>query len=213
MALHWNTVTPTLKEGLQLLMTATELHSFRLVGGTALSLQRGHRLSVDIDLFSDAIYGSIDFKKIDQFLRSKFEYVSPDLPDNVAMGMSYIAGKNELDSFKLDIYYTDTFIRPLSNTEGIRMADVEDIIAMKIDIVQRGARKKDFWDLHELLDEYGIDTMIALHEERYPYGHDEGLIKNNLKDFAIANDDLEPVCLKGKHWEVIRADMMDLELD
>lgn len=32
---------------------------FRLVGGTALSLQMGHRLSVDIDLFTDAEYGTL----------------------------------------------------------------------------------------------------------------------------------------------------------
>jgi predicted nucleotidyltransferase component of viral defense system len=31
------------------------------------------------------------------------------------------------------------------------MATVEEIIAMKLDVMQRGGRKKDFWDLHELL--------------------------------------------------------------
>ena len=48
-----------------------ELKLFRLVGGTGLSLYRGHRESVDIDLFTDAPYDSIDFDKIDSFLRSK----------------------------------------------------------------------------------------------------------------------------------------------
>jgi Nucleotidyl transferase AbiEii toxin, Type IV TA system len=33
-------------------MTLPELNNFYLVGGTALSLQYGHRISVDIDLFS-----------------------------------------------------------------------------------------------------------------------------------------------------------------
>jgi hypothetical protein len=37
------------------------------------------------------------------------------------------------------------------------MATVEEIIAMKVDIVQRGGRKKDFWDLHEALNYYTID--------------------------------------------------------
>ncbi|MBR4561903.1 MAG: nucleotidyl transferase AbiEii/AbiGii toxin family protein [Bacteroidales bacterium] len=27
------------------------------VGGTALALQRGHRISIDIDMFSNALYG------------------------------------------------------------------------------------------------------------------------------------------------------------
>ena len=37
-------------------MELEELNSFRLVGGTSLSLQIGHRMSVDIDLFTDAVY-------------------------------------------------------------------------------------------------------------------------------------------------------------
>jgi hypothetical protein len=40
---------------------------FRLVGGTSLSLQLGHRMCIDIDLFTDADYGSIDFKAIRAF--------------------------------------------------------------------------------------------------------------------------------------------------
>lgn len=42
---------------------------FRLVGGTALSLQIGHRESIDIDLFSDADYGSLDFRAIEIYLK------------------------------------------------------------------------------------------------------------------------------------------------
>ena len=52
--LYWNTVSALLKDSLLLLMQAEELNEFRLVGGTALSLQLGHRMSVDIDLFTDA---------------------------------------------------------------------------------------------------------------------------------------------------------------
>lgn len=44
---------------------------FLLVGGISLSLQLGHRMSVDIDLFSDHEYDSIDFQKIQSYLRSQ----------------------------------------------------------------------------------------------------------------------------------------------
>jgi hypothetical protein len=40
------------------------LENFILVGGTSLSLQLGHRISIDIDLFTDSPYGSVDFKAI-----------------------------------------------------------------------------------------------------------------------------------------------------
>ncbi len=52
--LNYNTVTPLLRSILETLMQADVFNDFRLVGGTALSLYRGHRMSVDIDLFTDA---------------------------------------------------------------------------------------------------------------------------------------------------------------
>jgi hypothetical protein len=59
--LHYNTTGQQLQGILKTLMAAKEFDAFRLVGGTALSLLRGHRESLDIDLFSDNPYDSIDF--------------------------------------------------------------------------------------------------------------------------------------------------------
>jgi len=56
------------------LMNYKELSSFRLVGGTSLSLQFGHRQSIDIDLFTDAGYGTVNFPAIDAFLENNFKY-------------------------------------------------------------------------------------------------------------------------------------------
>lgn len=74
--LYYNTVNNLLKTSLDLLMLSSEFNSFRLVGGNALSLQKGHRISIDIDLFSDVSYGSIDFKTIDQFIHDSFPFSS-----------------------------------------------------------------------------------------------------------------------------------------
>jgi Nucleotidyl transferase AbiEii toxin, Type IV TA system len=52
-------------------MQADTFKDFRLVGGTALSLYRGHRLSEDIDLFTDAPYGSIDFGVLTDFMTTR----------------------------------------------------------------------------------------------------------------------------------------------
>ncbi len=87
------------------------------------------------------------------------------------------------------------------------MASAEEIIAMKTDVVQRGGRKKDFWDLHECLPNYGIDKMLELHEERYPYGHDKDLILKNFIGFTFTGDDFDPICLQGKYWEFIKEDI------
>jgi predicted nucleotidyltransferase component of viral defense system len=125
------------------------------------------------------------------------------------MGRSYYLGKNERESVKLDIYYTDPYIREFLIVEGIRLAHVEDIVAMKVEVLQNVGRKKDFWDLHELLDDFSVDAMIALHAERYPYSHDHELIKTKFTDFTVADEDFEPVCLRGKPWELIKLDLME----
>jgi len=207
--MYYNTVNNLLKNTLIILMESSLFESFRLVGGTALSLQLGHRLSVDIDLFSDAPYGSIDLKAIDEFIEKTFPYHHHFSNLDPAMGKSYRVGRDKDNVIKLDVFYTDTFIQPPLIVDEIRMATTEEIIAMKIDVVQRIGRKKDFWDLHELLSHYNISTMLSLHLDRYPYTHDQELILNNLINFELANDDFDPICLRGKYWEFIKEDIVD----
>jgi len=202
-----NTVNNLLRESLLQLMSAEVFCSFRLVGGTSLSLQIGHRESVDIDLFSDVPYGKINFEEITAYLKAHFPYVD-HLDLAPAIGNSYFIGKNENNAVKLDVYHTDTFIEPLLLIDKIRLASVAEIIAMKIDVVQRGGRKKDFWDLHALFENFTIEQMLALHKQRYPYTHDEKLILHNFTDFSQADDDFDPICLLGKYWEFIKDDIV-----
>ncbi|WP_293880661.1 MULTISPECIES: nucleotidyl transferase AbiEii/AbiGii toxin family protein [unclassified Sphingobacterium] len=208
--LYYNTVNHLLRDTLLTLMKADVFSTFRLVGGTALSLHLGHRESVDIDLFSDVPYGSLDFESIDNYLKDTFSYV--DHLSNIApaMGKSYTIGNDKNNSVKLDVFYADPFIQELIEEDNIRLASIEEIIAMKLDVIQRGGRKKDFWDLHELLDKYSISQMVALHEERYPFSHDEKTILINLINFENADNDFDPVCLKGKYWEFIKADFEEV---
>jgi len=207
-SLYWNTVTPLLKSVLTVLMQSDQFQVFRLVGGTSLSLQRGHRRSDDIDLFTDAQYDSVDFAAIDNFLRGTFPYVSDLEPGPVGMGRSYLIGNDKDDTVKVDLFYTDPFIQDELTIGPYRLATVEEIIAMKVDIVQRKGRKKDFWDMHELLDKYTIQQMITLHETRYPYNHEEEVILTNFTDFERADEDFDPVCLRGKFWEFIKLDFV-----
>jgi hypothetical protein len=157
---------------------------------------------------ADALYDSIDFSAIDSLLRNTFNYVSNLQTGTVGMGTSYLVGKSRSDTVKVDLYYTDPFIRPALEIGPYQLATIEEIIAMKINIVQRIARKKDFWDLHELLHSYTPSQMIALHEQRYPYDHDEAVIRQNFINFIRADEEFNPICLKGKHWELIKLDFV-----
>lgn len=208
--LYYKTVNNLLKEVLLQLMAAKEFENFRLVGGTSLSLQIGHRESIDIDLFSDLEYGKIDFVAIENYLETNFKYI--DHLSNIipGMGKSYLIGEYKDNALKLDIFYTDKFIQPIYLEDTIRMATIEEIIAMKLDVVQRGGRKKDFWDLHELFEKYSLTQMLDLHEQRYPYTHDRDLIIQNFTDFSIADDEFNPICFKGKYWEFIKEDIEEI---
>ncbi|TDW96572.1 nucleotidyl transferase AbiEii/AbiGii toxin family protein [Dinghuibacter silviterrae] len=208
--LYWNTTRPILQMALRKLMAAGLFAPFRLVGGTSLSLQLGHRMSDDIDLFTDDEYNSAGFDVIDQYLREQFPYVTPRIQGPIGMGTSYMVGENDREAIKLDLYYTDAFIQPPLVEDGIRMATIEEIAAMKIDIVQRQARKKDFFDVHELLDSLTLDAMIQLHKKRYPYNHNESTIRRNFIDFSKADGDFDPICLRGKYWEVIKWELSEV---
>ena len=190
-------------------MQATEFDSFRLVGGTALSLYYGHRMSVDIDLFSDADYGSLDFTAIDDYLKAHYFYVDSLDITPIGMGKSYYVGRSADESVKLDLFYTDPFIDVVQIYDTLRLASKAEITAMKLDVVQRGGRKKDFWDIDRLKYDFTIDEMFVLHEKRYPYTHDRELLRENFTDFSQADDDFEPLCLRGRHWELIKLDISE----
>jgi predicted nucleotidyltransferase component of viral defense system len=207
--LYYNSVTPYLKKVLFQLMGVKEFEEFRLVGGTSLSLQRGHRFSVDIDLFSDAEYGSLDFRVIDNYLKNNFSYIQTSSVEEIGMGKSYFIGKSEDESVKLDLFYTDEYITPILEVDNIRLASIEDIIAMKLEIIGNGGRKKDFWDIHELKDDYSFTQMVEIYKKRYPYGHEIKPIRKQFINFSIADEEPDPGCLRRKNWEVIKLDMID----
>lgn len=208
--LHYETVTSVLQETLSVLMTEKLFAPFRLVGGTNLSLRYGHRRSDDIDLFTDAPYGSLDFRTFEKFLRSCFPYYDCTAQTSiVAFGCSYYVGRSADECVKLDLMYTDPFIEESDLIDGIRMANVKDIVAMKMDVVSRGGRKKDFWDLHFLLTKFSLEEMCELHGKRYPWGDETALLMEKFTDFQTADSEPNPICLLGKDWDEIKLDLMD----
>ena len=207
--LRYQTVKPILRSTLERLMRIDEFRPFRLVGGTSLSLRYGHRISDDIDLFTDAEYGSIDFQLLQEILRREFPYCQGDCGEIVSFGTSYLVGNSKEDNVKLDLFYTDPFIRPMDQIESIRMASLDDIVAMKMDVISRGGRKKDFWDLHILRNKYTIEQMLSLYKERYPYGATDEECIAGLTNFSVADSDPDPTCLLGKIWQLIKLDFVE----
>ncbi len=212
--LHFETVSPQLLNILLKLMEAPLFDSFRLVGGTNLSLRLGHRKSEDIDLFSDAEYGSLDFAAFHDYLVSHFPYCDPpELSAGIGFGRMYYVGLNKDNAIKLDLMYSDPFLADPELREGIRMASLEEICAMKLEAIGGGGRKKDWWDIHELLDYFSLKEMLNAHSKWQPWTHDERKLLDALVDFSSADKDAQPVCLRGKDWDTVKLDIINTVRD
>jgi hypothetical protein len=200
---------------LEQLMVMPLLASFRLVGGTALSLIKGHRISIDIDLFTAQKYGTIDFGAIESEIKKKFAVVEnfedefPHLkapPNN--RGLHLQIGVDEKNLVKTDILYWEDFLFAPMMVEGIRMATVEEIGTMKLDVVSRGGRKKDFWDLVEIFDDYNLPHLMEVYQRKYPYHKIED-VKKGLYNFLKAEEVPDPICLKGRTWQMVKARVIE----
>jgi len=120
----------------------------------------------------------------------------------------YFIGESAEDCVKLDMFYTDPFIKPVVIINNIRMAAPEDIAAMKLEIISGGGRKKDFWDIAELLERYPLTDLIGFYIEKYPY-YDINKVISGLTDFSSAEEMDDPICLKNRIWEIIKLDIKE----
>ena len=209
MKLYLNTLSESLWEILNILMTDKVFKDFYLVGGTSLSLRLGHRASSDIDLFTDVEYGTLDFEKIENKLIKTFPIIEYFSSKEFGLGKSYFIGFEKNKMIKLDLFYTDTFVFPKVTYKDVRFSSIQDIAGMKIEVINNGGRKKDFWDVHELLERYSLEDLISFYNKRYPYGSTKDEILKKLVDFKSAEDDFIPNCFKDKYWEIIKLDIQE----
>ena len=153
MKLYYDTISPVLMNALTKLMREEAFEGFRLVGGTALALQLGHRISVDIDLFTDMEYGSMNLKEMAASIQSAFPYVEGlETLETDAPGYTLYCGEDDSTVVKVDLFYTDPFLFPPITEGDWRFADTRDIAAMKILAISNATRGKDYWDIHELMN-------------------------------------------------------------
>lgn len=179
--LHYETAPPNLLNVLKKIQSLPEFSVFRLVGGTSLALQIGHRTSIDIDLFTDK---SFDIIELQQVLFKKFDSFEV-----------IWANKNgfvsTIDDIKVDFFdWHIPFIKDSIIEDGICLADKEDIGAMKLEAITTRKEKKDFIDIAFLLKNYGLTQLLKAHKIKYPFMSTKFVIESLLAvDFA---DNTEP---------------------
>ena len=156
--LHKETVDASTLELLKRLMADKRLKDFVLVGGTALSLQMGHRISVDLDLFVNQDFEAEELREyMERNYRLETDY------------LAFATVKGEINGVQVDcIAHSYPWIRPSVMEEGIRLASLEDICAMKLNaIAGNGTRIKDFIDVAYLSSLYSLNQMLSFYEEKY----------------------------------------------
>lgn len=168
---------------------------FYLAGGTALAIQIGHRKSIDLDFFSRE---TIDVANLKKELSNvgKLTIVSED--------------KNtlncNLDNVKISFFrYGYDLMYPIVDFEGMKIADIRDIAAMKIDTIASRGSKKDFIDFYFLLEIYNINEIIRFFEKKFSnISYNELHILKSLTYFEDAKSDPMPIMLKHVSWETIK---------
>ena len=174
------------------LMKIEEFNSLRLVGGTALALQIGHRISVDLDFF-----GKFEFSKIDDKIFQKYdriEYFRKSKNINVI----------EINDIKVDfVNYTYPWLKEPYVEEGIRMAQPEDIAAMKIAAITNRGTRKDFVDLYFLLKMFSFEKIMQLYNEKY-FDASSFLALKSLTYFADAENDNSVNMIDNINWEEVK---------
>ncbi|MEJ0056129.1 MAG: nucleotidyl transferase AbiEii/AbiGii toxin family protein [Bacteroidota bacterium] len=185
-------------------MQDEELKNFRLVGGTALSLCMGHRISIDIDLFTNQDF---DAPKLYERLQNYYKGEKLRAIKNGVFGL--------IDDIKIDlIAHQYPWLKPVNEIEGIRMASLEDIGAMKVHaIVQSGSRFKDFVDVYYLLEHLSNKELIDTYQKKYP-DTNPVLAQNALIYFSDIDFDI-PVNLMEKKldWNKIARRLQIANLD
>jgi predicted nucleotidyltransferase component of viral defense system len=178
-------------------MERPSLKNFSLVGGTALSLRYGHRNSIDLDLF---YHEKFDTESIESDLKNGFgnEFTTEGGHKNFGI-FAYLKG------IKVDIvYFPHKPIAKIETEENIRMYSNSDIAAMKIQAILGRGKKKDFWDLYELLQHYSLQQIIDWHKQKYPSQMLAISIPNAISYFVDADESETPVSFKNQTWETVK---------
>jgi predicted nucleotidyltransferase component of viral defense system len=187
-------------------MEIESLKPFALVGGTALSLKYGHRISIDLDLFYNQKF---DNKTIANALSESFGPAFDYKPQHEYFGIfCYISGvKTDL------VHYPHPLIQPIEEKEGVRMYSDADLIAMKIQAILGRGRRKDFYDLYELLQHYELNRIIDWHRQKFPNQMLAISIPHAMTYFTDADDDASPKSLKGMSWEEVKSGISGIVRD
>lgn len=188
--LQRKTVAPATLALLKQIAGIHELSDFYLAGGTSLSLQIGHRISLDLDFF-----GKREF--------TTDEIISLLQPITAITIVSQNKNILILNAGGIKVYFVNYHYPLISEPiteDGIRLLSLPDIAAMKLAAVAGRGRKRDFYDLFFLLKEFSLRQLLDFYNKKYHDGSEMMVVKS-LTFFEDAESDEEPILFdKDLQW-------------
>lgn len=157
--LSYETVEPRTLELLKSLMQEPAFNDMRLVGGTALALQYGHRQSIDLDFFGDL---TCELENTQEILSKYGKVTVLKETKNIRI---YV-----VDNIKVDFVHYSCYpwLEDVIFEDGIRLASPVDIAAMKINVIEGRGTRKDFVDVFFLLKHYSLQEILSFYKAKYP---------------------------------------------
>lgn len=189
------TLLPDTIRAIELVSDVPIVRNAYLAGGTALALRLGHRVSVDLDFFTQE-------ELEESVLLSDLEQLPEFKKDGVAWRTVW--GKIGETKFSL-FHYKYPLLEKTSEFMGINLLDLKDIAAMKISALGDRGTKRDFVDLYFLSKTYSLDQMLKFYDQKFSDLEDKlyHLIRS-FDYFADAEADSLPNMLVDVSWDDIK---------
>lgn len=203
--MHKEAITPEMLDVLHKLMSVEALAPFRLVGGTAIALQIGHRKSIDIDLFCNE---QVNKQSIVASIQQNFA-------DTECFTTSYCINARIKD-VKIDIYdqWSIPFVKPILTEDGIRISALEDLAAFKLTAFTERREKKDYIDLYFLFNKFDGVELLKDYKKYNPLLSQKSLLfALHEVDTAEVNKSVMPEMLLPFSWTQAKKKMHQVAKD
>ena len=197
MSLHWEAAPEGMRNVLISISTTLSETDFYLAGGTALALLEGHRVSVDLDLFSQ----SFDDPEAVQLTLQK---AHPEaLTTSISPRTLYMQVQGTTVSF---LGYSYPLVAPLLRPDSslLPLASREDMVAMKLAAIASRGNRKDFIDLWLLASRYwSFSDCLEFFRKKF-MARDIGHVVRSLTYFDDADEEPPLRLLIDVDWEEIK---------
>ena len=187
------------------LLSFVSKSGFYLAGGTALALQLGHRTSLDFDFYSQRSFKKGKLRQLlkENMLAAKIK-VLQDTDDTFE---TMVDKKINISFFHYDYPMLEKFI----NVQGILLASLKDIAAMKIVAISQRGKRRDFIDIFYLLNIFSLEEILKFTQKKYTeFDIYHGL--RGLVYFKDADDDPEVdrirIFNKKLTWEKVKTEIL-----